>query len=226
MFLNLQRKIRFALPLALLALIFCLHPAGRAFGIEKLRVIDDFERGLSPGWEVKSFKGHTSYRVVPQGGGHVLQALSHDAASGLVYRISYDPKHFPILAWRWKVKGVIARGNAHTRSGDDYPARIYVVFPSWFFPLTRSINYIWANHLPKGSMLPNAFTGRAMMFAVEGGSEKAGRWVGERRNVLEDYRRAFDEDPPQAGAIAVMTDTDNTGGSAEAWYDDIRIMGP
>jgi hypothetical protein len=226
MILEMPRKIRFALSFALLTLTLSLPLAGSAFGAKKVRVIDGFERGLSPAWEMKSFRGRTSYKVVPEGDGHALRAVSHDAASALVYRLDYDPKSFPILAWRWKVKGILARGNAHTRSGDDYPARIYVIFPSWFFPLTRSINYIWANHVPKGSMLPNTFTGRAMMFAVESGSKKAGQWVLERRNILEDYRRAFGEDPPQVGAIAVMTDTDNTGGSAEAWYDDIRIEQP
>ncbi len=33
----------------------------------------------------------------------------------------------------------------------------------------------------------------------------------------------FGEEPPMVGAIAIMTDTDNTKGSALSWYDDIRI---
>lgn len=33
----------------------------------------------------------------------------------------------------------------------------------------------------------------------------------------------FGEEPPLAGGIAIMTDTDNTGESATAYYDDIRI---
>jgi hypothetical protein len=61
------------------------------------------------------------------------------------------------------------------------------------------------------------------MIAVESGAAKAGTWVEERRNIVADYRRAFGGAPPRIGAIAIMTDTDNTGGSAEAWYDDIRI---
>jgi hypothetical protein len=60
-----------------------------------------------------------------------------------------------------------------------------------------------------------------MMIAVESGPELAGQWVTVRRNVVDDYRKAFGEDPPQVGAIAIMTDTDNTGESATAWYGDI-----
>jgi hypothetical protein len=48
--------------------------------------------------------------------------------------------------------------------------------------------------------------------------------VVEKRNVLEDYRRVFGLDPPKAGAIAIMTDTDNTGEEAVAYYGPIRIL--
>jgi hypothetical protein len=204
--------------------ILCLW-AGSVAAADRARVIDDFEKGMSSGWREKSFAGHTDYRVVAEGTGHVLQADSQDAASGLIYEVDFVPKKWPIIAWRWKIEGVLPKGDAHAKSGDDYPARLYVVFPHWLFFKTRSLNYIWANRLPKGSMVPNPFTGNAMMIAVESGPGKAGRWVEERRNVIEDFRRAFGEDPPEAGAIAVMTDTDNTGGRARAWYDDIRLEG-
>jgi hypothetical protein len=64
------------------------------------------------------------------------------------------------------------------------------------------------------------------MVAVESGTERVGEWLVERRNVLADYRRLFGEEPPAVGAIAIMTDTDNTGASAEAWYDDLQIETP
>ena len=72
-----------------------------------------------------------------------------------------------------------------------------------------------------GARWPNAFTDHAAMFAVESGDAKAGQWTSERRNVLDDYRKAFGDDAPAPGAVAIMTDTDNAGGSATAWYADI-----
>jgi hypothetical protein len=65
-----------------------------------------------------------------------------------------------------------------------------------------------------------------MMVAVESGDEKAGTWVTEERNVYEDYRRLFGEEPPMIGAVALMTDTDNTGGEATAYYGDITLEAP
>ena len=63
-----------------------------------------------------------------------------------------------------------------------------------------------------------------MMIAVRSGSGEVGNWVGERRNIVEDYRRCFGQDPPSVGAVAVMTDTDNTGEEAMAWYGPIRVL--
>lgn len=191
-----------------------------------IRLIDDFEQGLSPRWEIKEFHGRTAYKVVAEGTGKVLHAQSRGTASGLVFKLIYDLSEWPVLAWRWKVAGSIPGGDERFTDGDDYAARVYVVFPHWFFPRTRSINYIWANRLPRGAAAPNPFTANTMMLAVESGADLAGAWLEERRNVLADYRRLFGEEPPAAAAIAIMTDSDNTGSSAEAWYDDLRLERP
>jgi hypothetical protein len=61
------------------------------------------------------------------------------------------------------------------------------------------------------------------MIAVQSGPARAGEWLAERRDIVADFRRAFGEDPPRIGAIAVMTDTDNTGATAAAWYDDLVL---
>jgi hypothetical protein len=206
----------------LLSMMVC---AASVVAADRVLHIDDFENGLRPEWQEKVFKGRTEYRVVSEGTGHVLRAESRGAASGLILENEIDLKEFPVLSWRWKVENILEKGDASRKEGDDYAARIYVIFPHWFFPRTRSINYIWANKLPQGAIVPNPFTSNAVMVAVESGEEKVGEWVDESRDVLADYRWIFGEDPPEAGAVAVMTDTDNTGGSAVAWYDDIEFKG-
>ena len=185
-----------------------------------LRIGSFSESGLA-GWSEKSFKGKTEYRIVEDEGLKVLRADSAGTASGLVFETEYDPRDYPVLSWRWKVANIIVKGDSRTKAGDDYAARVYVVFPHWFFPKTRTLNYIWANRLPKEAVQANAFLSNAVMIAVESGAEHLGEWTTVRRNIVDDYRRAFGEEPPQIGAIALMTDTDNTGESAMAWYGDI-----
>lgn len=175
------------------------------------------------GWESKSFKGTTDYRIVQEDGRTVLKAHAKGAASGLTKKLKFSPQTYRYLKWNWKVAGTIAQGNEKTKQGDDYAARVYVVFPGRFFWQMRALNYIWANKLPKGEFVSNAFTSNAMLFAVESGPSKAGQWVTEQRDILADFRRVFGEDPPEAGAIAIMTDTDNTGAEATAWYGDITL---
>lgn len=61
------------------------------------------------------------------------------------------------------------------------------------------------------------------MIVLEEGKERTGRWVEESVNVLEDYRRVFGKDPPATATLAVMSDTDNAGGSAVAYLDFIEV---
>ncbi len=193
---------------------------------EEVIVIDDFERGLSPKWETKDFKEKTMYTVIETDGTHVLKAESKDSATGLIYRYKYNPKEYPILTWRWKIDNIIHRGDATKKKGDDYAARIYVVFTHWFPHFKKTINYIWANKFPKGNHIKSTYYSRDFMVAVESGEDNVDKWVTERRNVYEDYRFLFGGEPPDVDGIAIMTDTDDTGGSATAYYDDIRIEKP
>ncbi|MFC1534259.1 DUF3047 domain-containing protein [Thermodesulfobacteriota bacterium] len=179
---------------------------------------------MSPKWEEKSFKGKTSYQVTREGNKYCIKAISNSSASGLYYKVDFDIKDYPILSWQWKIDKIVRKGNALKKEGDDYAARVYVVFPSIFFWKTKAINYIWANKLPQGEVVPNPFTANAIMIAVESGSANTKQWREERRNVYEDFRKFFGHDPPRVGAIAIMTDTDNTGEQATAWYGPIRII--
>jgi len=152
-----------------------------------------------------------------------LRAESRASASGLIHRVRFAPADYPWLHWSWRIERAIPQGDPATKAGDDYAARVYVVFPGLFFWNTRSLNYVWAGGLAQGAMRPNPFTANAIMIAVQSGNTHAGRWMTEHRNIVEDYKEAFGEPPPEAGLIAIMTDTDNTGGSATACYGPISI---
>lgn len=189
------------------------------------QVLDDYKNGLAPGWETRSFVGQTYYTVEQNGKQFHIKATSRAAASALFYKIVYDPRERPILRWSWKIERTLAKGDERTKAGDDYAARVYVVFPSILFWKTKALNYIWANKLPRGEALPNAFTANAVMIAVESGNGRAGQWLSEERNIREDFKKYFKSEPPKVGAIAIMTDTDNTGERATAWYGPISIGG-
>jgi hypothetical protein len=59
------------------------------------------------------------------------------------------------------------------------------------------------------------------MIVVESEETKLNTWVQEERNILEDYKKAFGENPPFISGVAIMTDTDNTKESAITYYGDV-----
>jgi hypothetical protein len=165
----------------------------------------------------------TDYRIIREDGRSVVKAVSNASASGLVKKISFSPATYRYLRWNWRISHTVRDGDEMTRAGDDYAARVYVLFPGTFFWQMKAINYIWANRLPKGESVANAYTANAKMIAVESGNDKAGQWLTEERDLRADYRTLFGTEPPEAAAVAIMTDTDNTGGTAEAWYGEIVL---
>ncbi|MEP1705203.1 MAG: DUF3047 domain-containing protein, partial [Marinobacter sp.] len=53
-----------------------------------------------------------------------------------------------------------------------------------------------------------------------------GEWVTVERDIVADYRKAFDREPPKLVGVAIMSDSDNTGASATAWYGDVSLVKP
>ena len=174
------------------------------------------------GWKKKSFVGETRYRLREDGDKQALYADSRAAASGLFREIEVDLDQMPYLHWTWKVENLVNGGDERGKQGDDYAARIYVVFSGGLlFWRTRAINYVWSSRESPGSTWPNAFTANAQMIAVRSGPESLGTWLSERRDVKADYQRLFGSEPGKIVAVALMTDTDNTKSAAVAWYGDI-----
>jgi len=190
------------------------------------------------GWKPLTFPKipqHTTYSLVKDGEQIVVKAASQASSSGMTREVRIDPKEYPIIHWQWKV------GNVAKKEGDDYPARIYVTFQydsqkvGLFgkakyeaakliygqYPPLGAINYIWESRAPVGTAVPNPFTDQVYMIVVESGPDKRNTWITEERNVYEDYKQTFGEEPPMISGVAIMTDTDNTGESAEAYYGDI-----
>lgn len=199
---------------------------GGLFAVETIPgqvTVAAFSRGDLSGWSKKIFTGETVYSIVQIDGRKALRAVSKNTASGLVKKIEKDSSRYPLLRWSWKIERTLKRENATKKSGDDFVARVYVVFPRVLFWKTRAINYVWSAKLPKGTAIPNAYTANAVMVAVESGDGKAGTWVNEERNIFDDYKMYFGEDPPPLGAVALMSDTDNTGDEAVAYFGDIFL---
>ena len=184
--------------------------------------IADFSQNDKTGWQSHSFKDETNYQLVKDDNLTVLQAKSHNSASGLVKKVSVNLNETPYLNWSWKVDHSLYRLAEDLKQGDDFAARIYVIIDGGLlFWRTLALNYVWASGKPVQSMWENPFTSNAMMLAIESGDKLKNQWISEKRNVRQDLIKAFGRDFEFIDAVAIMTDTDNSGQQATAYYADI-----
>lgn len=203
------------------------------------------ERQLPEDWKAMDFRGldPTHYELVEKNGKTVIKAESNESSSGLIRRIDIDLKEYPVIRWNWFAEDIIEKGDVTQKDGDDYPVRIYIIFDydlsnlSWwqrnkirvlrrFYGEVpgRAINYIWDKDTEIGTVVENPYTDLVMMQVVENGTENLNRWMTYERNVYEDYKAIYDEEPPKIGGIAIMTDTDDTGESVTAYFGDITFL--
>lgn len=170
-----------------------------------------------PGWQEIIFDGHTRYRNGPD----CVEAVARDSASGLIREAREPVDAGTRLTWSWKVDALpdyAGKVAEKTKPGDDFAARVYVIHEGFFPWQTRAINYVWSQQHPVASHWPNPFTGNAVMVVVQSGAEGLGQWHSFERQVKADFARYHDMDIERIDAIAIMTDADNTDGSASACY--------
>lgn len=203
--------------------------------------------GPVTGWQVLKpapKANDTRYSVVLDAGKAVLKAEAEQSMSGLIHPVRIDLRQYPLLRWRWKIAAPLKRADMTQMTGDDYAARVYVMFD---YPVeklsfgtraklalaealygqkipTAALNYVWDNRQPVGTIQLNTYTDRARMIVLQSGAAYAGQWMTETRDLASDFRAAFGEEPPDVVAVAVATDTDNTGESAIAWYGDLEFL--
>lgn len=244
--------LRAAAAPCILALAACASRAPEPDTVVALPGVTRFSTGEPGGalpggwqkWTLARFKKPTRYDLVSKDGSTVVEARADGSASALLHPLDrLDPLRHRELRWRWKTDALI-RDQDNTRSAfEDSPLRLVVRFDGdrakldfserMFAAQVKAVTgqelpyatlmYIWARQTPAETVIPSRFTERIRMIVVDSGSERLGRWQAVRRNLVEDFRRAFGEEPGPITAIGIMTDTDNTGGQAAAWYGDIAL---
>ncbi|NCB07811.1 MAG: DUF3047 domain-containing protein [Bacteroidia bacterium] len=202
-----------------------------AYAVRLPKIFSFKEKNALSEWQEKVFRGRVLYSVKADRGAQYLRAYSDDSASGIFYEIKFNPKQYPMISWQWTVlrfpsikesPSAGAKGDNWIEK-DDYAARVYVIFPKLSFNLTKCLEYVWDIKLPAGTIITSPYSENIKLFVVESGSGNAGKWISVERNIAEDYKKAFGKEPGRVGAIAIMTDTDNTQSTAEANYRELKV---
>jgi DUF3047 family protein len=179
--------------------------------------------GIPVGWTAKEFVGHASVELVRDEARLVLRLQSEQSSYALYRDVVVDLNEFPFLSWSWKVVRLPAAGDVRDRASDDQAAQVYLIFPRWPAPLKSSdvIGYVWDSRAPVGTQLTSTKAANVKIIVLESGRSQAETWRVEQRDVAKDYAALFGRQPPRVGQVAVMIDTNDTRGVAEALIGDL-----
>jgi hypothetical protein len=184
-------------------------------------------RGIPVGWRAyETLGGRPAYdfTVVEDEGRRALDMRSHGDHSTIARRLRISLTATPLLEWSWKVAQFPAGADIRRKEASDLTGHLFVVWPRQPALLrSRLIGYVWDERMRADTRQASTKTGTVTFIVVRSGAAEAGGWITERRNVAEDFRRLYGEEPEYAGAVALSIDTNDTRASAEAMFGAIAF---
>jgi hypothetical protein len=209
-----------------MVLLFVLLILGAASGVRAAEggiVIADFStwivpRGMPPSWELKVKSGKAAFEVMRDGDIPALHLKSMDSSYSVQGKVNVDVKRYPVLSWKWKVTQLPKGGDFRRSKSDDQAAQLFLAFTE-----TKAIVYIWDTTAPQGLMestSPVPFM-TVKVVVVRSGPAELGKWVTETRNVYEDYKKLYGDEPPVVKGIRFQINSQHTKTSAESYFADV-----
>jgi hypothetical protein len=186
-------------------------------------VIADFSSavgvpGVPPGWQAKEKSGKADFAVVKDEGIAAVRLRSADTSFSLQKGVKIDIRQYPVVSWKWKVTKLPEKADFRKYATDDQAAQLFLACSK-----TRAIVYIWDTSAPLGTIgdaaAPPFMSIKAVV--VRSGPAMLGKWISETRNVYDDYRKLFGEEPGEIAGVRIQINSQHTGTSAESWFADV-----
>lgn len=172
------------------------------------------------GWELSVKTGEASLQLVQDDGKQALQMRSEQASFSLQKKIHIPLRESPFLVWQWKVTEFPRGGDFRRSSTDDQAAQLIVAFSSSHF-----LAYIWDSTAPKGTLdsAPAPLLKKIFALVLQSGAQGLGTWISERRNLIDDYKQAFDEEPEVIEGVRIQINSQHTQSRAESYWRSIAV---
>jgi hypothetical protein len=196
-------------------------------------------------WQHHTFPGKTAnqFAYLQLDGRRAMGVRSKGAASMLRKTVNIDPAQLASLRFSWKVPSLIDGADMARPETSDSPVRLVLAFDGdrsrlsprdhMLSELARAITgedmpyatlmYVWGSHQAAGSVLKSSRTDRIRKLVLESGPNRLNRWLDYERDIRADYMAVFGEEPGRLIAVGIMTDTDNTRSSTQAWYGPVVL---
>ncbi len=223
--------MRYQFPVVPLAFVFALltpaYAGDIAFG-------DDLH---AAGWRDLTFRNYAATQYLADGG--VLSIVAEQSSS-MLYRQLAGERLAPRQArWAWRIDEGVGPTDLTKKGGDDSPVALYFVFsdektaerlagktPSMLRMLgarnTTTLVYIFGG-AEIGPFESPYMTGRSQSIVVRPATAARGVWFAEKADLAADHARAFGAAPQRLIAVAISSDSDDTGGRNAVFLRDLAV---
>ena len=202
-----------------------VHASSHLVRVEDWLNVPVGTKGIPPNWKSGQRWGQPAYDFVVEQDdtGKVLHLKSRSDSSTIAKEVKVNVKDTPILQWRWKAVTLPQGGDSRKEATDDQALQLYLTFERFpSFARSRIIGYIWDSTAPEGLIVKSEKSRLVTYIVVRSGPQHLGKWLTESRNVYEDYKRIYGEEPDEpVKGLAIATDSDDTKSSAEGYLGEI-----
>ena len=195
-----------------------------------------------PGWERLDFEKVPPNTWTEEGGALVA---SSNATSSILYA-GVPSETAPVLTWRWRVDRAAPPTDLTRKGGDDRSLSLTVGFAYDPIQATmgekmkrmvvesmagadapgRVIEFAWGGTGAAGVPAASPYSGSSgRIVTLRPATDPTGQWQTERVDLAALYRQIWGGTPPPVTRVALLTDSDDTGGATEARIADICFEG-
>ena len=214
-------------PVALLVCLCALLPGRGTEAAPPGAAVFDFagpvnKQGVPAPWELKVKSGKAQVDIGEERQTKVLHLSCQDASFAVEQETNTDVQLAPVLTWPWKAVRLPPQGDVRSGKTDDQALPLLLAFEG-----KKVLSYIWSKQAPVGTVVDGSIgwpiSVTLKVLVVQSGEAEVGRWVTMTRNVLDDYRRLFQEEPGLLKGIRVQSNCQHTDAEAEGYMGPIHL---
>ena len=205
--------------------LFCLPFVTSGYSEERMEI--SFEGSLGrdgapEGWKLKEKTGEAEFKILREDGETLAYLKSIAASFSLERTLRIDPNRYPYISWKWKVLRLPLGGDVRLKRKNDQAAQILIAFKG-----REAISYIWDTVAPEGSISDESIgwpiNFKIKIITVKSGASDLNNWVSFKRNIVEDYKRLYQENAPMIEGVRIQINSQHTGTVAEALFGEIIL---
>jgi hypothetical protein len=173
-------------------------------------------------WSIRLREGKAGATVTLDGERKVLHLKCLNSSFAVERSLTVVPSEYPLVSWEWKAVKLPAAGDLREKSRNDQAMQIMFVFEG-----NRVISYVWDSNAPEGTISDESigwpFNLRVKVLVIKSGYGGIDSWLTATRNIYEDYKAFFHEEPPRVVGLRVQTNTQYTKDRAEGFVAKIAF---